>query len=52
MMQQWTVVDMVLISYGNSEHVAHARINIGIFGEKNVSFVTALDFIKCFKQIK
>ena len=34
----------------NSEHVAHARKK-SVYGEK-IRFVTALDLIKCLKQIK
>ena len=37
---------------GNSDQVAHVYRTIGIFGEKNISSVTALDLFKCFKLIK
>ena len=40
---------MVLILDGNSEHVAHALNEIGLFGEKQIRFVTALDLNKCFE---
>ena len=43
---------MVLMLDGNSEHVPHARIKISLSGEKKILFVTALDLIKCLKQIK
>ena len=36
---------------GNSEFDAHARKKKGLFGEK-IQFVTALDIIKCLKDIK
>ena len=35
----------------NSKHVAQALRKIGI-SEKKIRFVTALDLIKCLKQIK
>ena len=43
---------MVLILDGNSESVAHAIRKICVFGEKKMRFMTALDLIKCLKQIK
>ena len=43
---------MVLILDGNSKHVAHARMRIGLV-ENIIGFATDLDdLIKCFKQIK
>ena len=41
----------VLILDGISEHVAHSLRKIGLFVVK-ILFLTALDLIKCFKQIK
>ena len=43
---------MVLVLDGNSENVAHARSKNGSFLEKKNRFVTTLDLIKGFKQIK
>ena len=43
---------MVLTLDGNSDHVAHARRKIGLFGEKKLRFVFALDLIKCLKEIE
>ena len=43
---------MVLISDGNSEHIAHAQKKIDYCGEKKCRVVTALVLIKCLKQIK
>ena len=37
---------------GNSELVAHASGIIGLFGEKKIRVVNALDLIKRLKQIK
>ena len=45
------VMVMVLISDCNSEDVAHAFRDMGLFREK-IQFVTALDLIKCLRQIK
>ena len=42
---------MVLILYGNAEHVAHARRKIG-FSDKNIRFLTNLDLNKCLNHIK
>ena len=42
----------VLILDGNSEHVAHASREIGIFGEKRESIVTTLDLNECLKRIR
>ena len=41
---------MVLILDGNSEHVAQPLRQLGLFGENK--FLTAIDLIKCLKQIK
>ena len=43
---------MTLILDGNSEHVAHAKKENRSFVKKKILFVTVLDLIKCFKQIK
>ena len=44
---------MVLVLDGNSEHEAHARWKIGLFGfKKKNRFVTALKLIRCLKHIK
>ena len=40
------------LSDGNSEHVAHVRREKNIFKEKKPRSVTALDLIKCLKQVK
>ena len=47
-----TVLYMVLISYGNAKHDAHARNKIGLIGEIRIRFVTALDLIECLRQIQ
>ena len=44
------VHNMVLILDGNSEHVARAKREIGLYEKK--SDVSALDLIKHLKQIK
>ena len=43
---------IVLVYDGNSAHVANACRKIGLFRENISFFVTALDLIRCFKQIK
>ena len=43
---------MVLILDGNSEHVAHAKRKIGLFGEKKKRFEATLDLIEGLKQVK
>ena len=43
---------IVLISDGNSEHVTHARMKIGLFKEEKIQFVTSFDLIECLKHIK
>ena len=42
---------MVLILDGNSEQVALVSRKKGLFGEREIRFVTAPDFIKCLKQV-
>ena len=44
--------NIVLILYGNLEHVAHAWRKIDLFEEKYIRFATALDLIKFLIQIK
>ena len=46
------MVNGTYILDGNSEHVAHVGRKIGLFGEKEIKFLTALELIKCLKQIK
>ena len=43
---------MVLVLDGNLGHIAHAELKKFFFGGKKDRFVTALDLIKCLKQIK
>ena len=42
---------MVPILDGNSEHVAHASRKIGLYGEKKIRFVIALELIKYLRQV-
>ena len=43
---------MVLVLDGNLGHIAHAELKKVFLEEKKDRFVTALDLIKCLKQIK
>ena len=43
---------MVLILDGNAGHVAQACMKKVFLEKKKTRFVTALDLIKCLKQIK
>ena len=43
---------MVFTLDGNLKNFAHASRKIGLFAEKKIRFVTALDLNKWLKQIK